>query len=241
MKPAKASVRSMTGFARGTVEHPPGTSFALTFKSVNHRFLDVHVRLPSGFDALEIPLRKAVRQAIVRGHVDITLAVERANGAVETFAFNHAAIAEYIAGYRRVANELGVATEPDLNAILRLPGFSSVQEASPDDAAKMETAVIAEADRLLTQLSEMRAVEGAALARELNAGMDALEAAIARAESLRENARTAHFDHMREKITALCGTLVDSSRILQEAAMLAERGDVEEEIVRLRAHTSQFR
>src|SRR5580704_13626880 len=122
-------IRSMTGFAqvRGEVNSASAPSssggklaFVLSLKSVNHRFLDLHFRLPSGTDSLEMQLRRLLKEKMARGHVEISLSLERSNN--ETFSLNREIIGGYIAAYRAAAAEFSLATDPDLNAVLRIPG-----------------------------------------------------------------------------------------------------------------------
>src|SRR3981081_3861547 len=129
-------IRSMTGFAQvkgevnGTLDSSTGgraagdskvlLAFALSLKSVNHRFLDLHFRLPSGTDSLEMQLRRLLKEKIARGHIEVTLGLERSPGG--TFALNRELVGGYIAAFRTAAAEFSLATEPDLNAVLRIPG-----------------------------------------------------------------------------------------------------------------------
>src|SRR5690349_22229561 len=122
-------IRSMTGFAQvnGQVADPrnnvPGKSpvgFPLSLKSVTHRFLDVHFRLPSDSDSLEMKLRRLLKEKLARGHVELTLNLDR--GAGEAFALNRQIVGGYIQAFRAAAAEFSLAAEPDLNAVLRLPG-----------------------------------------------------------------------------------------------------------------------
>src|SRR5437868_1976996 len=122
-------IRSMTGFAqvKGQITEPqsavPGKNpmgFTLSLKSVNHRFLDVHFRMPSDSDSLEMKLRRLLKEKIARGHVELMLNLERgANGAL---ALNRELVGAYIQAFRAAAAEFGLVAEPDLNAILRIPG-----------------------------------------------------------------------------------------------------------------------
>src|SRR5258708_20803393 len=153
-------IRSMTGFAQVKGElisqtdgvNPPPTAlassqgnghlaFSLSLKSVNHRFLDLHFRLPSGSDSLEMQLRRVLKEKIARGHVEVTLSLERGNN--ETFALNRPLVSAYIAAFRAAAGEFSVLAEPDLNTILRIPGaLDSARD--PEDGA-LESAVMARA------------------------------------------------------------------------------------------------
>src|SRR5436305_5965400 len=129
-------IRSMTGFAqvRGEIHRPdtagadvssPASSngrlaFALSLKSVNHRFLDLHFRLPSGTDSLEMQLRRLLKEKMGRGHVEVSLSLERTTS--DAFALNREIVGGYIAAFRAAAAEFSLATVPDLNAVLRIPG-----------------------------------------------------------------------------------------------------------------------
>src|SRR5262252_11117798 len=125
-------IRSMTGFAqvKGEIQQNGGSpasaqpstrlGFTLSLKSVNHRFLDLHFRLPSGADSLEIHLRRSLKENIARGHVEVSLSLDRSSG--ESFSLNRELVSGYIAAFRTAAAEFSLASEPDLNAVLRIPG-----------------------------------------------------------------------------------------------------------------------
>ena len=122
-----AAVRSMTGYATLRVDATQQVSFTLTLKSVNHRFLDLQVRLPQGFDRLEAAVRKAIKEQVHRGHVEFSWQIERQARA--GFALNEEQIAAYVAAFRVAAEVHGLGCEPDLNDVLRLPGMMSHQAA----------------------------------------------------------------------------------------------------------------
>src|SRR5512146_1294458 len=111
------SIRSMTGFAqvKGQVDDQLG--FTLSLKSVNHRFLDLHLRMPGDSDALEMKIRRALQARLHRGHVECTLSLEQGGG--NGFAVNRELVGGYIAAFRAIAKEFGVVAEPDLNAVLK--------------------------------------------------------------------------------------------------------------------------
>src|ERR1035438_3757766 len=113
-------IYSMTGFARVQVRIQDQLSYTFSVKSVNHRFLDVQLRIPNGLDALEVELRKALKDALVRGHVDLTLSVDRSSQ--QKAGYNRELVAGYVAAFAAARDDFGLAGEPDLNAILRLPG-----------------------------------------------------------------------------------------------------------------------
>jgi len=229
----------MTGFARGTVTASDGLQATVTFKSVNHRFLDIQMRLPSGFEAIEAPLRNAIKQAVLRGHVDVYIQMERSHRG--SFDLNVEALDSYVAAFRNAAAHADLQAEPDLNQLLRLPGVvANDAPLSAEEIALLESAIVAQAPHLLAQMNQMREHEGASLAAELRLTMQNLDAAVTEAESLRDTARQVRFEKMQFRIAELTQGAVDADRVLQEAAMLADRADIEEEMVRLKAHVRQF-
>ena len=116
------SAHSMTGFARVSGRVSDTLGFTLSLKSVNHRFLDLHLRLPSGLDSLEMQIRRILKQRLVRGHVEVTLTLDR--GQRTETSYNTNLIAGYIQVFREVVEAYGLSGEPDLNSILRLPAAS---------------------------------------------------------------------------------------------------------------------
>src|SRR5579863_5573647 len=106
-------IRSMTGYAQVKSQTSDGSSFVLSLKSVNHRFLDLQLRLPPDMDELEIKIRRMLKERLARGHVDVTLNLERHGG--EGFELNHDLVAGYVAAFRKAASEFVTPGEPDLN------------------------------------------------------------------------------------------------------------------------------
>jgi uncharacterized protein (TIGR00255 family) len=240
----KATVRSMTGFARVSSRISDALGFTLSLKSVNHRFLDLHLRLPSGMDALEMQLRRLLKERLVRGHVEVSLSVDR--GQKSEAGFDAELISVYVNAFRTIAATHGLRCEPDLNSIFRLPGvFGGDGRASAgggeEETQAIEAAALREMEPLIDALNAMRAREGALLAKELNAGLDRLRKLVDEAALLREDVQQAYFERISQRLTAMLGEAFDRDRVLQEAAMLAERSDVDEEAARLRTHIDHFR
>jgi uncharacterized protein (TIGR00255 family) len=225
----------MTGYAqvRGQVN---GLGFTLSLKSVNHRFLDIHFRTPADTDALEIKLRRALKEKIGRGHIELTLTVERGGG--EAFAVNRTLVGGYIDAFRRMAREFDVKAEPDLNTLLKFPG--AMDSNSVPIAGDLEPAVLAKLSDAVARLNEMRTEEGRGMERELRERMSRLEVATAEVEKMRASLVKAHMERLNARLRELLAGHVDPERVLQEAALLAERSDVQEEIVRLNTHVHHF-
>ncbi len=163
----------MTGFAqvRGELRKNGSTAvasdgtlaFSLSLKSVNHRFLDLHFRLPSGTDSLEMQLRRLLKEKIARGHIEVSLSLERTSS--ETFSLNRELVWGYINAFRAAAAEFSIANEPDLNAILRIPGALDSATDAPD--GEIESAVMSKVGEALDRLNQMREEEGRGIVREL--------------------------------------------------------------------------
>jgi len=235
-KAKSAPIRSMTGFAQVKGQAGPGTVFTLSLKSVNHRFLDLQMRMPSDQDGLEMKLRRELKEKLARGHVDLTLSIER--GAGQTFEVNKELVGGYLAAFRGAATEFGVSAEPDLNAVLKMPGAMSA--AAVVDQDEFDAAVLRALGEAVEKLNRMREEEGARTATELRARMTSLQKATGEVEKLRAKASEAYFEKVQSRMRELVGAHADAERILQEAALLAERSDIQEEIVRMLAHVQHF-
>ena len=235
-----SAIYSMTGYAsvRGSSREQFG--FTLTIKSVNHRFLDLQFRLPPACDGLEIQLRRMLKEKLRRGHVDLTLQLERkANIQIQ---LNVALLDAYVKAFREASALHGLTNEPDMNALLRLPGLMSAESSVNEEAMEgLDEAVLSLIEELVSKLNEGRAQEGAALAAELRASMLRLQAFATEVAELRSGVRDALFERLRARLAELMqSTSVSEERLLAEAAVLAEKSDVDEEIVRLKTHVEHF-
>src|SRR5579872_3660740 len=134
------NIRSMTGYAQVKAHVSDELSLTISLKSVNHRFLDLHLRMPSELDPLEMKVRRVLKERLHRGHLEVTISVERTGGA--GFAVNRELVGGYLRTFREVAEEFGVSAEPDLNAVLKLPGAMNAVAAS-DGAETFEKQVTA--------------------------------------------------------------------------------------------------
>jgi uncharacterized protein (TIGR00255 family) len=237
-----AVVYSMTGYANVRLDGLDAGAVTLSIKSVNHRFFDPQVRLPFTLESLDTQIRKLLKESVRRGHIEVSVQIERRGAKSAAVAFNDELLGAYVEAFRGAAARHGLAAEPDLNELLRLPGMLSAQAAAPrDEAEVLEPVVLAAMPQLLAQFNQVRAEEGAALADALRAGMERLAALADEASALREGVRSATFERLRGRIAELTqGAAPSEERLLAEAALLAERSDVEEELVRLRTHAERF-
>jgi uncharacterized protein (TIGR00255 family) len=242
----------MTGFAqvRGEIQQPDGSksvpavadtsngrlAFSLSLKSVNHRFLDLHFRLPSGTDSLEMQLRRLLKEKMGRGHVEVSLSLERTTS--DTFSLNRELVGGYISAFRAAAAEFSLNAEPDLNAVLRMPGALDSAHDSAD--GEIESAVMAKVGEALDRLNQMREEEGRGIARELRERMAHLGEAGKAVQQHRRAVLQNYSERLQSRLQDLLGSTVDKERVLQEAALLVDRSDIQEEIVRLENHVQHF-
>jgi len=233
-----APIRSMTGFARVQTSTEHG-DIVVSLKSVNHRGLDLHFHLGPELDALENAMRSVIKRSVLRGHIDVRCsAVRAANGAT---GLNLPLLRSYLAAFRKAASEEGITdAQPDLNRILQLPGmFGAASDGEPDPTS--ESVILAAIEEAAEKLNQFRAREGAELAafiREQNAAI--LKSAGEMAQ-IREKAVPAFHKRLLEKLQELLGNSgLDPQRLAQEAALLADRGDIGEEISRLNIHSRQL-
>jgi len=230
------AIRSMTGFAQVTGQGNGRHSFNLSLKSLNHRFLDLHFRMPPGTEDLEMKIRRRLKEKLVRGHVEFVLNLETNTG--ESFRFNREWLGGYIQAFRAAATEFGLPAQPDLNLILRLPG--AFELATPSADPHLEEAVLAKLEEALGRLNAMREQEGREAERELRERMQRIRRARQEVEKSRQATLVAYTEQLNRRVRELIGTQVEPERILQEAALLADRSDVAEELVRLESHIQQF-
>jgi uncharacterized protein (TIGR00255 family) len=231
------SIRSMTGFARvrRALEHG---EIVVSLKAVNHRGLDMHFHVPPELEAIEHEIRAVVKSSVVRGHLQVHVLFNRPPA--EAPALNRELFRAYIGAFREAAAEFQVSGHPDLNAALRIPGMlnAGAEEELDESVAKAVLEIAAEA---VTVLNVFREREGAATAEEIRGRCRNLCTLVSRMEEIREGAVPAFQKRLRERLSELLhGTAIDLQRLAQEAAILADRSDIAEELVRLRTHTGHL-
>jgi len=240
---APTGICSMTGFAQARVDRD-GNSLRINLRSVNHRFLDLHLRMPDGFEIFEPRIRQTIRNGLRRGHVDVNIYYEPGvTGAIEV---NRAVAEAYLKAVERLRQDFGVNSEPDLIALFRLPGVvaapGTAGELLSDEAQeRLGTQLDACLEQALNKLEAMRRSEGQSLAEELQRILARIAARTSEIERLAEGVRPAITRRLMERLEELLkGAQLDPARLAQEAAFLAERSDVSEELARLRSHVEQF-
>jgi len=226
----------MTGYAQLTHQVNDRTSFSLSLKSVNHRFLDLHFRIPIEATALELKMRRLLKEKIARGHIEVSLSLQ--HGDSGGFQLNHALVEGYVRAFQEAAERLGIVSQPDLNVILRVPGALSGDSATLEEAT--EQIILSQLELLIERLNHMREEEGRGVDRELRERMEGLSHAVSEIGKLRVLVSRAYLEKVQSRMNELIAGHVDPDRVLQEAAMLAERSDIQEEVVRLENHIKHF-
>ena len=233
---------SMTGYAQARGELN-GWALRVSIKSVNHRFLDLKVRLPEGFDLFEIRLRQTVRERIARGHIDVYIGVEPAAGT--PVQVNRSLLESYL----RAADELRSATprasDVDVVALLRLPGVIGGLAPQIPDSEEEQQKLGDALDRCLrdalSRLDDMRRAEGRHLAADLRERVTRIAASTEQVRELATRLMPAFARRLESRLKDLLANVsIDPARVAQEAALLAERSDISEELDRLRSHLQQF-
>jgi uncharacterized protein (TIGR00255 family) len=236
------NMKSMTGFGRGTAQGD-GYNVAVDLKTVNNRFLDIHLRTSTDLSPVEALVRRRIGDRLSRGRVDVNISVERISEV--SFELNRPLIAGFIHVMREMQREFGLAGEPDINVLARLPGaMQTARNGITDETLKGVERALAEA---LAELETMREREGAALSAEMSARLDEIERHLPIIESLSGEQVDTYRARVNKRISELLArdgleiVELDQGRLAQEVAYLADRSDITEETARLRSHVAQFR
>jgi uncharacterized protein (TIGR00255 family) len=234
------ALSSMTGFARG--QGAAGSyAWAWELKSVNSKGLDLKLRLPPGWEAIEPGVRARASEVLSRGSVFANLTVSR-EGITPVARINEPALNAVLAALKGLEGKVAGAP-PSLDGILALKGVMEVSEAeeSEDERIRAETAVIAGFGNALKGLAEMRRTEGQALGNILSARLSEIGALAARAEATPGRKAEAIKARLAEQVATLleASQRFDADRLHQEAIMLATKIDIREELDRLAAHVAQ--
>ena len=234
------ALSSMTGFARG--HGVVGAySWAWEIKSVNAKGLDLRLRLPPGWDAIEVPARGRAAEKLSRGTVYANLTVER-KGVPPTVKVNEPVLAAVLATLKSLSGKINAAP-PTLDGVLALKGVIEVSEAdeSESDRRAAEAAIVKGFEQALTGLIAMRRTEGATLGKLLSARLADIAALAARAEAAPGRKPEAIRARLAEQVATLLSASerFDSDRLHQEAILIATKADIREELDRLASHVAQ--
>ena len=229
----------MTGFAQVRKNVESG-ELVLSVKTVNHRGLDMHLHLPPEMDAFETALRKAIKGQVARGHLQLNVTWSPTNGSEADSILNRPLLEAYLAAFEQAQREFHLTGAPDLNVAFRIPGMFRADTA-PDFAADFEASLVAALEEALDGLNGFREREGSAIAAEIWERCTAIRQAVSRIEEIRAGALPAFQKRLQDRLTELLrGASIEPQRLAQEAAMLADRSDISEELIRLKTHAGEL-
>jgi uncharacterized protein (TIGR00255 family) len=230
----------MTGYGKGTVS---GDDFSVSvdLKTVNNRFLDIHLRVGSELSSLEPAIKRRISSRLSRGRVDVTVSFERT--AQVAYELNRPLIAGYVNALKQLQQDFDIGGQLDINVLARIPG--ALQPARNGIDERMIAALEEAIDHALDELEKMREQEGEALQNELRDRIRKIEALVPAIEESAAGLADAYRLRLQKRIGELLNRggqviEIDPLRLAQEVAYLADRSDVSEEMVRLRSHLSQF-
>ena len=230
-------INSMTGF--GTAEGTVGQArVTVEVRTVNHRFFNSSIKLPSAFSAWEGDVREALRRHIARGHVSLSARIERIDDS--PIQVDEARFSAYVTQLRELGKRHGMASELDLATVLRLPGV--VVTGATEEAGGTAAELVAVVEEAASALTQMRKEEGGRLGQSIRERLDIIEGALGRLAD-RSPARLAEQKARLERAVAELagGVAVDPQRLAQEIAIMADRLDVSEELDRFQSHLHSFR
>lgn len=231
----------MTGFGRGTSN---GESFTITaeLKTVNNRYLDIPLKLPGELQSLENIIKHTITDRIARGRVDVNLQYERTTAV--NYELNRPVISGFLSAMKEMQDEFGLAGEPDLNVVARLPNVLIPKKDDINDGFR--GGVVAAVNAALDDLEKMRGNEGRMLKDELSMRLGEIEKRLG--PIVEQSASIG--DEYQQKLTKRIGEMLaksetqlelDQGRLAQEVAYIADRSDISEEIARLTTHIEHFR
>jgi uncharacterized protein (TIGR00255 family) len=233
-------MKSMTGYGKGTVN---GDDFSVSvdLKTVNNRFLDIHLRVGNELSAIEPSIKRRISSRLSRGRVDVTVSLERTSQV--GYELNRPLISGYVSALKQLKDDFQIGGELDINVLARIPGALQPARDGIDD--RMIAALNQAIDQALDELEKMRQQEGEALKKELRDRVQKIEALVPTIENAAAGLADAYRQRLQKRIAELLNrggqvVEIDPARLAQEVAYLADRSDVSEEMVRLRSHLTQF-
>lgn len=230
--------KSMTGYGRAEFELADGEAYSVEARCLNHRFLDISLRTPERFSPFDLKIREEIKKRFARGSFSVFINLV-SKGAAE-LKLNPAVVELYSQAAQRLKEEFGISGEADVPTMLKMKDIFAVERKGPLVDADWD-AVASALGGALAQVEDWRKREGAALKEDLLSKLSSVEGLLFGIEARLPKAVEAYRDRLAADIERLAGAKADPARILLEAAVFAERADVNEEVVRLKSHLELFR
>jgi len=230
----------MTGFGRGKwIEDE--VEVVAEVRSVNHRFLDIYLRLPRVYSSLDPQIRKIVSERAHRGKLEVTVTRTGGSGRVMDVTVDHDLAQKYHKCLVELQGRLGLAGDISVSDMLTLKEI--VPPVEKEEGIEKELPLVEKSlRRALAQLDGMRIAEGTAIWKDIEERLVSIEETVARISPLVDQVASAAKDRLEKRVKELTGGItLDEDRLLQEVALIADRSDVTEELIRLESHVKQFR
>jgi uncharacterized protein (TIGR00255 family) len=229
----------MTGYGCASASFGEKT-FSVEIKSVNSRYSDFSIKMPRVYTFLEEPLKKAAGEVIKRGKVDIYINVEKSQSNDCVVKVDEALAGEYLSALRNLSSSLGVSSNLTAETFLRIPDVFTVEKA-PEDTEAITSAVLGALSEALKSFDEMRIAEGKKLVCDLKEHLAFIENATMEVEKRSPEIVSEYRQRIEDRVRdILQGANYDETRLLTEVAIFSDKVNVNEEIVRLKSHISQF-
>jgi uncharacterized protein (TIGR00255 family) len=233
-------ILSMTGYGTGSAQKDD-IAVIVEIKTVNHRFLDLHMRMPREYLFLEGDVQQVIRKALDRGRVEVNIAIQNTGPAA--FLVNSSLARGYLEAADSLRNEFHFQDSLDLKSLLSLPGIIQSKDMLQTDAAGILPELLNKSVHdALDGVLQMRRQEGEALRADMLKNLASVQEKAGQIHELSLNSAAEILDKLRERIAQLLSQGgMDPQRLAQEAALLADRSDISEEIARLESHIQQYR
>lgn len=233
-------VRSMTGYGKGIAENSDAR-VTIEMKSVNHRYLDLNIKLPKKLNFLESTIRNKISESVFRGKVDVYITLNEHSDACYQVSINDAIAQKYYDSISAMADKLGIDNDMKASSISRLPDVIELEEMEADEDS-LKTLVLEALDACVTQFVDSRIAEGNRLETDLIAKMDEMLVLVDRLEARSPQIIEEYRARLKTKVSELLeDTHIDEARVAQEVVIYADKICIDEEMVRLKSHVSETR
>ena len=234
-------IKSMTGYGTSTIQSESGRSYTIEVKSVNHRYCDVHVKLPGKLSFLEHEIKKDIKNRFQRGRFDLYLSVDEFGAPTKHVKFDKALAAQYLAMLRDLDDHLKLETNLNILTLIKMPEVMKVEAAELDqDAARGE--VNQALRQALEHLEQMRVHEGKVLETDMFSNLERIRAYVQEIEQHAASTPAQHKAALEARVKQLAENVVeiDEERLMQEIILFVDKIDISEEVTRLNGHIDHF-
>ncbi len=231
-------IKSMTGYGKANLEKNE-RRYQIEIKSVNHRYLDISVKMPRQLSYLEEPIKKAIGNKIKRGKVDVFVTFENNSLEGQEIKINTELASAYIKELKKLAESENILADIQVNDIARYPDVLNIKNNQDDEIIKQELLEVSQI--AIDNLVEMRQVEGTKMAEDIKQRLDYIQEKVKQISKLSTGLIEEYVVKLEERLKQILkGQEIDQARLAQEVVIYADKCSVEEEVTRLNSHISQF-